>query len=120
MIDHVSLHVSNYAKSKEFYKKALAPLGYSLAMDHQTSGGFGSEGKADFWISQKETTQKAHVAFAAPSRKQVDAVYKAALEAGAKDNGKPGVRKDYSPTYYAAFFLDADGNNIETVCRAAS
>lgn len=120
MIDHVSLHVSNYALSKGFYQKALAPLGYSLLMDYETAGGFGSEGKADFWISQKERAQKAHVAFAAQSRQQVDDVHKAAMDAGAKDNGKPGVREDYGPTYYAAFFLDADGNNIEVVCHTAS
>ena len=119
MIAHASLPISSYKKAKEFYKKALAPLGYTLTMDmaEWQAGGFndGNTKNTDFWIGQKETVIAGHVAFEAKNKKEVDAFYKAALAAGGKDNGKPGYRKEYWPGYYAAFIHDADGNNIEAV-----
>lgn len=95
----------------------LSPLGYAIAMDlaEYKTAGFGTE-KPDFWISEKkESNTGTHVAFEAKDKGQVDAFYKAALEAGATDNGAPGYRKDYAPGYYAAFVHDYDKNNIEAV-----
>lgn len=119
MIDHTSLNVSNYEKSKEFYSKALAPLNYSLLMDipEMQAAGFGANGKPDLWISQKEHRGTVHVAVTAEKRSLVDAFYKAALEAGGKDNGAPGLRSEYHANYYGAFVYDFDGNNIEVVCH---
>ena len=119
MIDHVSLHVSNYETAKEFFSKALAPVGYAVIKDFPQwkAAGLGKDGKPDFWIGQKEPIGNNHVAIAADSRADVDAFYAAALAAGGKDNGAPGIRKDYHPSYYGAFVHDADGNNIEVVCH---
>ncbi len=119
MIDHTSLNVSNYEKSKEFYAKALAPLNYSVLMDlpEWKTAGLGANGKPDLWISQREPIGKVHVALGVDSRALVDAFHAAAVEAGGTDNGKPGLRTEYHPTYYGAFVLDADGNNIEVVCH---
>ena len=119
MIAHASLPVGNYKKAKEFYKKALEPLGYALTMDMDEwkAGGFNDKNSknTDFWIGEKEKVVPGHLAFEAKNKKEVDEFYKAALAAGAKDNGKPGYRKDYWPGYYAAFVHDADGNNVEAV-----
>ena len=120
MLDHVGLNVSDYERSREFYERALAPLGFSLLMEPvPRSSGFGREGKPWFWITdQREpTTENVHVAFAAPDRATVDAFHAAALEAGGTDNGPPGVREIYHPTYYGAFVRDPDGNNVEAVCH---
>jgi catechol 2,3-dioxygenase-like lactoylglutathione lyase family enzyme len=120
MIDHVGVNVSDYERSRDFYVKALEPLGYSLLMEPVDGhGGFGREGKPDFWISgvREPATENAHVALRAPDRATVDAFHAAALGAGASDNGKPGVREHYHPTYYGAFVRDPDGNNIEVVCH---
>ncbi len=118
MIDHTSLRVSDYEKAKEFYAKALAPLGYTVLTDlpEWKVAGLGN-GKPDLWVSQKEPVGPVHVALGAESRSIVDAFYKAALEAGGKDNGAPGLRTEYHPTYYGAFIHDADGNNLEVVCH---
>ena len=119
MIDHVGVNVSDYERSRDFYAKALEPLGYSLLMEPaETHGGFGREGKPDFWISgaREPTTENVHVALGAPDRATVDAFHAAAIEAGGTDNGAPGPR-DYHPTYYGAFVRDPDGNNIEVVCH---
>ena len=120
MLDHVGLDVSNYEKSKGFYKRALTPLGYDLVMEpSKDAAGFGTAGKPCFWlVGGRGKSQSAHVAFMAPNRKAVDEFYKAALTAGGKDNGKPGIRKEYDPNYYAAFVYDPDGNNVEAVCHA--
>ena len=119
MFDHVALNVSNAKKSREFYEKALKPLGFGVVATWETWTGFGRS-KPEFWIVTREPiTQGAHVAFAAADRQSVDAFYEAAIATGGKDNGKPGLRSDYSPTYYAAFVHDPDGNNIEVVCHAA-
>jgi catechol 2,3-dioxygenase-like lactoylglutathione lyase family enzyme len=115
MIAHTGLAVSDYRVSKEFYKKALAPLGYSNTMEHSEAGGFNDGKNTDFWIGKSDTVGKSHLAFEAKSRAEVEAFYAAALAAGGKDNGKPGYRKDYWPGYYAAFVRDPDGHNIEAV-----
>jgi catechol 2,3-dioxygenase-like lactoylglutathione lyase family enzyme len=116
MFDHVAINVSSMKKSQAFYEKALKPLGYGVVMTFGTWVGFGQGKKPQFWIvTRKPVTKGAHLALAAADRKSVKAFHKAALAAGGNDNGKPGVRKDYSPTYYAAFVHDPDGNNIEVV-----
>jgi catechol 2,3-dioxygenase-like lactoylglutathione lyase family enzyme len=120
MLDHVVINVSDYERSREFYARALAPLGLSLQMEPEPRrGGFGADGKPWFWITdlREPTTENVHVAFAAPDRATVDAFYAAALAAGGADNGPPGIREIYHPTYYGAFVLDPDGNNIEAVCH---
>ena len=114
MIAHTTLTVSNYPKSKSFYSKVLKPLGYRRNMEFGEASGFNDGKNTDFWISKERTIVPTHLAFEAASRAQVQAFYKAALAAGAKDNGKPGYR-DYWPGYYAAFVHDPDGHNIEAV-----
>jgi catechol 2,3-dioxygenase-like lactoylglutathione lyase family enzyme len=114
MIAHTTLTVSNYPASKKFYTTVLATLGYKNNMESGQSAGFNDGKNTDFWISADESVIPTHLAFRARGRKQVQAFHKAALAAGAKDNGGPGYR-DYSPGYYAAFVLDPDGNNIEAV-----
>jgi catechol 2,3-dioxygenase-like lactoylglutathione lyase family enzyme len=114
LIAHTSLPVSNYARSKTFYIKALEPLGYKNNMEYGEAAGFNDGKNTDFWISQHDKPVATHVAFEAKSQKEVEAFYKAALAAGGKDNGAPGYR-DYWPGYYAAFVYDPDGNNIEAV-----
>jgi catechol 2,3-dioxygenase-like lactoylglutathione lyase family enzyme len=127
MIDHVGFPVSDYARSKAFYQRALAPLGYVLIMevaaDRTESGspaaGFGKDGKPDFWIGGEGGLNGIlHVAIATADRAAVDAFHRAALAAGGKDNGAPGVRAHYHPNYYGAFVLDPDGHNVEAVCHA--
>jgi catechol 2,3-dioxygenase-like lactoylglutathione lyase family enzyme len=125
MIDHVGFPVSDYARSKAFYERALAPLGYVLVMEVQQNqydakaAGFGVGGKPDFWIGGEGGMNKPlHIAIATKDRAAVDAFHKAALTAGGKDNGAPGVRAHYHPNYYGAFVLDPDGHNIEAVCHA--
>jgi catechol 2,3-dioxygenase-like lactoylglutathione lyase family enzyme len=127
MIDHVGFSVSNYERAKAFYLKALAPLGYSLVMEvdqtenHHKAAGFGIGGKPDFWIGgEGGLNHILHVAILAEDRDAVDAFYRAALAAGGRDNGPPGVRAHYHPNYYAAFVLDPEGHNIEAVCHAAA
>ncbi|MCC6556248.1 MAG: VOC family protein [Polyangiaceae bacterium] len=117
MIDHIGLSVRDIEASKRFYTAALAPLGYKLLMEFPGGAGFGGpDGKPDFWIgtARSETIGTAHVAFAA-DHPTVDAFHAAALAAGGKDNGAPGLRPEYHPAYYGAFVLDPDGHNIEAV-----
>jgi catechol 2,3-dioxygenase-like lactoylglutathione lyase family enzyme len=114
MIAHTSLPVSNYQKSKAFYIKALAPLGYRNNMEYGESAGFNDGKNTDFWITHEVKIVPTHLAFEAKSRAEVEAFHKAALSAGAKDNGGPGYR-EYWPGYYAAFVHDPDGNNVEAV-----
>lgn len=126
MIDHIGIDVANYNKSKAFYIKVLAPLGLEVVMEvtAKQSGsvgfaGMGTKDKAVFWFGEGENSAKSiHIAFTAPDRLAVDAFYKAAMEAGGKDNGEPGLRSHYHEHYYAAFVFDPDGNNIEAVCHA--
>src|SRR5437762_5795907 len=117
MLDHIGLSVSDMAKSKSFYQKALAPLGYEVVMDFGEAVGLGSPGKPDFWIGAGKPGSGIHVCFAADDRSIVDAFYKAAMAAGGRDNGAPGLRTQYHPTYYGAFVFDPDGNNVEAVCH---
>ena len=121
MLDHVGINVSEYERSRDFYARALAPLGYTLLMEPAPrTGGFGRDQKPDFFITDQRvpTTENVHVALAAPDRATVDAFHASALEAGGTDNGEPGVREIYHPTYYGAYVLDPDGNNVEAVCHA--
>jgi len=119
MIDHVSLAVSDFAQSKAFYSDALRPLGYEVVMEFDSVAGFGAQGKPDFWIAEGEPKSPIHVAFASADRATVDAFHEAALAAGAKDNGPPGLRPQYHEHYYGAFVHDPDGNNVEAVCHRA-
>ena len=114
MIAHTTLPVSDYKKSKQFYVKALSPLGYKNNMEYSEAAGFNDGKNTDFWIVREDTVVPTHIAFEAKNRQEVEAFYKAALAAGATDNGGPGYR-DYWPGYYAAFVYDCDGHNIEAV-----
>jgi catechol 2,3-dioxygenase-like lactoylglutathione lyase family enzyme len=119
VLDHIGLTVSDYARAKAFYTQALAPLGITPLMEFGSdASGFGRH-KPYFWIAAGSATTPIHIAFGASTRAEVDAFYKAALAAGAKDNGAPGVRAHYHPDYYGAFVLDPDGHNVEAVCHAA-
>jgi catechol 2,3-dioxygenase-like lactoylglutathione lyase family enzyme len=119
MIDHFGFPVSDFARAKAFYGAALAPLGYTLVMDVGKAAGFGPEGIPSFWIGAEGKLDKPlHIALSAKDRKMVDAFYEAAIKAGGRDNGPPGIRAHYGPNYYAAFVLDLDGHNIEAVCYA--
>src|SRR2546425_8943621 len=122
MFDHVGLNVRDYVASRAFYERALEPLGYRVVMafDEWKAAGFGTDDKPEFWISQREPQGTGtHVAFQCADRQTVDAFHGAALAAGGIDNGVPGVREHYHPTYYGAFVHDLDGNNVEAVCHAA-
>ncbi len=118
MIAHMSLKVSDIARAKEFYSKALAPLGYKVTKEfseYKVAGMQDGAGNTDFWLDGNGCAQSTHVAFGATSEEQVQQFYKAALEQGGKDNGAPGYRSDYGAGYYAAFVLDHDGHNIEVM-----
>ena len=118
MLDHVGVPVSDFERGKRYYAQALSPLGYELIMEPSASAaGFGKLGKPDFWIAQGEIGQALHIAFAAEDRATVDAFYEAAMAAGGRDNGGPGLRPHYHASYYGAFVLDPDGNNFEAVCH---
>ncbi len=127
MIDHTGVSVSDFARSKAFYAQALSAIGYGLLMEIPFSvtgradvAGFGEPPKADFWIASGTPNQPPiHIAFRVSSRAMVDAFHKAAIAAGGRDNGAPGLRPHYHPDYYGAFVLDPDGHNIEAVCHAA-
>jgi catechol 2,3-dioxygenase-like lactoylglutathione lyase family enzyme len=129
MIDHTGVTVRDYEASKAFYLKTLGAIGYTLLMELPASvtkqtdvAGFGEEAsqKPDFWvIGGKPNDPHVHVAFRVERRDLVDAFFRAALEAGGKDNGAPGVRAHYHANYYGAFVLDPDGHNIEAVCHQA-
>jgi catechol 2,3-dioxygenase-like lactoylglutathione lyase family enzyme len=120
MFDHVGVNVKDYPASRAFYERALAPLGYRVVMsyDDWKAAGFGTDEKPEFWIAEREPYgMGTHVAFTCPDRATVDAFHDAALAAGAIDNGAPGLREQYHPTYYGAFVHDLDGNNVEAVCH---
>jgi len=120
MIDHVGVNVSEYETSKRFYEQALAPIGYRRVMDfpEHDAAGFGTDGKPELWVVARDPRGTGtHLAFVASDRPTVDAFHAAALAAGGVDNGLPGVRDEYHPTYYGAYVLDPDGNNVETVCH---
>ena len=119
-LDHIGIKTVDFKIAKAFYEKALAPLDIVPIMvmeeDYFSGVGFGRDGKPDFWVSTgPSATSPIHICFAARSSHEVDAFYAAALAAGAKDNGAPGIRKEYHPGYYGAFVLDPDGHNLEAV-----
>jgi catechol 2,3-dioxygenase-like lactoylglutathione lyase family enzyme len=121
MFDHVSIGVADIARSKNFYDAALKPLGYSRLSDGETSLGYGDKSVA-LWLGASKKPVKPdlesglHFCFVAGDRAAVDAFHAAALKAGGKDNGAPGLRADYGPKYYAAFAIDPDGYRIEAYC----
>lgn len=125
MIDHLGIAVGNHAASKAFYLKALTPLNIGVIMEvaKAESGapsdytGFGSNNKPFFWIGEGKVASTMHLCFTAETRAQVDAFYDAAIKAGARDNGKPGLRAMYHPNYYGAFVIDLNGVNLEAVCH---
>jgi len=126
MLDHVSLGTANLARARKFYDAALKPLGYKMVLPVPGYGyGYGgAKGDAKFWIGlplakrrKPRASAGTHVAFVAENRKAVDAFYKAAIRAGAKDNGKPGLRPEYHANYYGAFVFDPEGHAIEAVCH---
>ena len=124
MIDHISIGVRDVPKAKRFYDAALKPLGYACLSEGEGSLGYGRDAVA-LWIGVAERPVPAdeksglHLCFAAPTRKSVDAFHAAALKSGGRDNGKPGLRADYGPNYYAAFVVDPDGYRIEAHCGRA-
>lgn len=121
MINHISIGVRDLAQTKRFYDAALGPLGYACLSAGESSLGYGS-GDVTLWISVSKSPVPAdpnsglHVCFDAPTRQSVDAFHAAAMEAGGRDNGRPGVRAEYSPDYYASFVIDPDGYRIEAYC----
>lgn len=117
-IDHIGLSVSHYKTSKEFFCRALEPLGIQLITETHGWAGFGKDAKPSFWLGEKTPVQQGmHLAFVAENREQVRQFYQAALAAGATDNGGPGIRDYYHPNYYGAFVIGPDGHNIEAVCH---
>ena len=118
IIDHIGFAISNSQKSNDFYTKALAPLGIEKVMEYDGWSGYGRDGKPEFWFGEaQEAHSPMHIAFAADNRDQVRQFYEAALAAGGKDNGGPGIREEYHPNYFGAFVIDPDGHNIEAVCH---
>lgn len=117
MISHITLHVNDIDKAKEFYLKMLGSLGYAQTNEFPEWKvvGLGVDGKSDLWLVGDGAKQEVHVAFDASSKDAVQKFYDDALVAGGKDNGAPAYRKDYTPGYYAAFVKDLDGHNIEAV-----
>lgn len=125
IIDHIGVSVTDYERSKAFYTQALAPLGITMMMEYGTACGFGKNGKPELWIGsgkmsfqsdeQTKVITPIHIAVKAKDRAEVDAFYAAAIAAGGRDFGKPGVRELYHPNYYGAFVLDPDGHNLEAV-----
>jgi catechol 2,3-dioxygenase-like lactoylglutathione lyase family enzyme len=125
MFDHISIGVRDVARTKRFYDAALKPLGYSCLSEGKDSLGYGAS-DVGLWIGATKSPVPAdeasglHVCFVAPSRASVDAFHAGALDAGGKCNGKPGLRENYGPNYYAAFIVDPDGYRIEAYCKKAA
>jgi len=122
MFDHISLNVASFSQTLSFYTAALAPLGYvpQYVDEAAKSAGFGPKGDVHLWIAEGRPAAKVHLALRSPSRDAVTGFHAAALRAGGKDNGKPGLRPDYGATYYAAFVFDPDGNNLEAVTQVTA
>jgi catechol 2,3-dioxygenase-like lactoylglutathione lyase family enzyme len=118
MFDHVGFGVTNLAASKAFYLRALAPIGVGVVMEGPYGVGMGQPGKPSLWLTETgEKPAHLHLAFTAGSRQQVDLFHAAALAAGGKDNGPPGLRPQYHENYYGAFVIGPDGHNVEVVCH---
>jgi catechol 2,3-dioxygenase-like lactoylglutathione lyase family enzyme len=118
MYDHIGLKVKDLGASVRFYTAALAPLGYVLCSHDESGAGFGPKGEPALWLYPYKGTAGAgaHIAFRAPDHAAIAKFHSAGTKAGGRDNGAPGPRMDYSPTYFAAFLIDLDGNNVEAVC----
>jgi catechol 2,3-dioxygenase-like lactoylglutathione lyase family enzyme len=125
MLDHVSIGVHDLKAAKRFYDAALKPLGYTCLHEFDESLGYGGK-VAEFWVSTAKSPVPAdaesglHFCFSAPDRKSIAAFHDAALKAGGRDNGKPGLRTEYGPNYYAAFVIDPDGYRLEAYCGEAA
>ncbi|HEX9442637.1 MAG TPA: VOC family protein [Candidatus Binatia bacterium] len=118
MFDHIGIRVSDLEESKNFFLRALAPLGVGVVMDLPHAVGLGQRDKPSFWLGKADGKPlPLHLAFVADTRSQVDEFYRLALAAGGKDNGPPGTRPHYHPSYYAAFVIGPDGHNVEVVCH---
>jgi catechol 2,3-dioxygenase-like lactoylglutathione lyase family enzyme len=117
MIDHIGVSVRDLARSRAFYDAALAPLGYAVLAEFPGAIGMGRNPKPDLWLAEGPRLAATHIAIAADSRDAVAAFHVAALAAGGKDNGGPGLRAIYHPSYFGAFVLDPDGHNLEAVCH---
>ena len=120
MYDHIGLRVKDLTASVRFYEAALAALGHEQTSGDASSASFGSGGSTGLWLAQTNGAGErgAHLAFRAADRASVERFYKKGLAAGGRDNGAPGLRADYGPSYFAAFLVDPDGNNVEAVCLA--
>ncbi len=118
MLDHIGLKVRDVSASTSFYRVALAPLGHQVASQDADGAGIGSASNPSLWLYKSDAARGpgVHIAFRATDRAMVDRFHAAGLVAGGSNNGAPGLRADYSPTYYAAFLIDPDGNNVEAVC----
>ena len=120
MFDHIGLRVKDLSASVRFYRAALEPLGHELGSQDAAMAGFGSGGVSGLWLAHAPDAGErgVHLAFRAVDRAAVERFYKKGLAAGGRDNGAPGLRADYAPSYFAAFLIDPDGNNVEAVCLA--
>jgi catechol 2,3-dioxygenase-like lactoylglutathione lyase family enzyme len=121
IFDHIGIHVSDYKKSRAFFVEALIPLDLYVVAEGEGWGLLGREGRGQFWFGEGGTvTTPIHIAFAAATREAVREFHRIALAAGATDNGAPGIRAQYSPTYYGAFVIGPDGHNFEAVTHVPS
>ena len=119
MFDHIGIGVTDLDASKQFFLQALEPIGVTVVMEGPYGVGLGQHGKPSLWFHETENKPvPIHIAFTAENRAQVDAFYRAALAAGGKDNGGPGLRPQYHPNYYGAFVISPDDHNVEVVCHA--
>jgi catechol 2,3-dioxygenase-like lactoylglutathione lyase family enzyme len=119
VLDHITVPVRRLKEARRFYETALGAIGMTINLEFSTSFGFGSRGEKIFWLARdRKAGGNGHYAFRVDFRDEVDAFFEAATLAGGTDNGKPGLRPDYGPHYYAAFVKDGEGNNIEVVCYA--
>lgn len=120
MFDHIVFGTTDYEATKAFYLKALEPIGIAVMYEGPLGIELSADDKTSLCIRRvEETPSHLHLAFVAENREQVDAFYRAALDAGAQDNGAPGLRPEYSGRYYAAFVIGPDGHNVEMVCHEA-
>ena len=118
ILDHIGIAVRDFGRSSTFFRRALAPLGIETVLEGEGWAMLGKDGRPEFWFGVHGIPPgPVHIAFAAENREQVRAFYRAALAAGGRDNGAPGIRAKYHPNYYGAFVFDPDGHNIEAVCH---